>query len=105
MAKGGLPSSKIGGLLNPNLESWITLKPDLVIMQETSHRLRQHAKNLGIPILLVNMGQLATIFDSIRNIGNTLRIAGAADRLIARLQTDIQNIENKLTGLQKNQCC
>ena len=57
---------KIGGLLNPSVEAWITLKPDLIIHQDDSHKLRINAQNLGIRTLAISMTRLQNIFETIK---------------------------------------
>lgn len=92
---------KIGGLLNPSVERWITLKPDLIIHQDDSHKLRINAENLGIPTLAVSMTRLQDIFKTIRTLGEVLGCEPDAQALIAKLQSGIKNHQTRLAGLPK----
>lgn len=92
---------KIGGLLNPSVETWITLKPDLIIHQDDSHKLRTNAENLGIPTLAVSMTRLQDIFKTIRTLGEVLGCEPDAQALIAKLQSGIKNHQTRLAGLPK----
>jgi len=92
---------KIGGLLNPSVETWITLKPDLVIHQETSHRLKANAENLGIPTLSVDMENLDRIYDSVMKMGRALDCEDAARKVVARLKAGINRYKQKLAGREK----
>ena len=90
----------VGGLLNPNLETWIALRPDLIILQETSERLLKHARNLSIPTLVVEMSRIETIFGAFRTICRRLGCEPAAESLIQTMQGEIQTISNRLRGVR-----
>ncbi|MDH5762816.1 MAG: ABC transporter substrate-binding protein, partial [Nitrospinota bacterium] len=87
---------KVGGLLNPSVETWIQLKPDLIIHQEDSHKLRTNAQNLGIRTQAVSMTRLQDIFDTIQTFGEVLGCQPAARELIQKLQSGIQNQQLRL---------
>ncbi|MGP0564578.1 MULTISPECIES: ABC transporter substrate-binding protein [unclassified Nitrospina] len=90
--------TKIGSLLHPSLERWITLNPDLVIHQATSHTLRNNALNLGIRTLGVEMQTLQQIYESVRKMGEVLQIEDRAEGLVHRLQSGIDGYRGKLKG-------
>lgn len=92
---------KIGGLLNPSVETWITLQPDLIIHQATSHKLREHARNLNIPTLSVDMENLDSIFDSVLKMGTVLDCEEAARRVVSRLKAGIAHYQKILAGHKK----
>jgi len=92
---------KIGGLLNPSVEAWIQLKPDLIIHQDDSHKLRINAKNLGIRTLAISMTRLQNIFQTIKIFGKELGTEPAARELVRKLQLEIQNQKTRLQGIPK----
>ena len=92
---------KIGGLLNPSIETWVTLKPDLIIHQTDSHKLKANAENLGIRTLGVTMKNLDEIYDAIRRMGDVVGQAPAARQLVQRLQTGLDGYRKKLAGKKK----
>ena len=92
---------KIGGLLNPSVEAWLKLKPDLIIHQDDSHKLRINAQNLGIQTLGVSLNRLKNIFDTIKILGDSLGCKPAARALIQKLRTGIQDQKNRLEGIPK----
>jgi len=94
-----LPS--IGGLLNPSIEAWIRLKPDLIIHQKDSHKLNINAKNLGIQTLPVSLSRLKNIFETITILGEALGAEPAARALTQKLQTGIQKQKTRLQGIPK----
>lgn len=92
---------KIGGLLNPSVEAWIQLKPDLIIHQDDSHRLRINAQNLGIQTLAISMANIENIFKSIQKLGKELGCVPEATALIQKLQSGIQNQKIRLQRVPK----
>jgi ABC-type Fe3+-hydroxamate transport system substrate-binding protein len=92
---------KIGGLLNPSVEAWIRLKPDLIIHQDDSHKLKINAKNLGIKTLAISMNRLKNILETINIFGKVLGAKPAADALIQKLQAGIQNQNSRLKDVPK----
>ncbi|NIQ01842.1 MAG: ABC transporter substrate-binding protein [Nitrospinaceae bacterium] len=91
---------KIGGLLNPSVETWIRLKPDLIIHQDDSHKLRINARNLGIPTLAVSMTRLDDIFNALETFGDVLGCGSEARELAASLKSGIDHYRTGLKNLQ-----
>ncbi len=92
---------KIGGLLNPSVEAWIQLKPDLIIHQDDSHKLRINAQNLGFRTLAISMTRLQNILKSIKTFGKILGCETAADALVQKLQSGVQLQKTRLQGIPK----
>ncbi|CCQ91294.1 putative Vitamin B12 import system, periplasmic binding protein BtuF [Nitrospina gracilis 3/211] len=90
--------TKIGSLLHPSIERWITLNPDLVIHQATSHTLKNNAVNLHIRTLAVEMQTLEQIYESLHKMGKALHIEDRAKELIHRLKSGIDAYRQKLKG-------
>lgn len=90
---------KIGGLLNPSVETWITLKPDLIIHQEDSHKLRINANNLGIQTLAVSMTRLENIYETLKTLGKILGCEADAEALIQQLQSGVERQRERLKDL------
>ncbi len=86
---------KVGGLLNPNLERIIELKPDLVIMS-TSGNTRgdyERLQRLGIPVFVTNPRDVDGIWKSIRDLGALCGANERADSLLRELQAIMLDIE------------
>jgi iron complex transport system substrate-binding protein len=92
---------KVGGLLNPSIEAWIRLKPDLIIHQDDSHKLRINAQNLGIQTLAISMTSLQNIFNTIQTFGEVLGCKSEASALTHKLQSGIQNQRTRLQRVPK----
>ncbi len=86
----------VGGILNPNIETVLTLKPDLIIHQHDSVTVEKHAKNLGIATLSLNLTTLDHILKSIKIIGKNLRVVSQAKSLSARLSKGIEYFKSRL---------
>lgn len=90
---------RVGGMLNPNLESWIALQPDLIILQKDSRKLIGHARRLGIPTLAVNMTRLENIFEAFKRIGQALGDPASARNLTDRIQAGMAAIRARRNGI------
>ena len=94
-----LPS--IGGMLNPNMETVVSLNPDLIIHQPGNQRLRNNAISVGIKTLEVRMGNLEEIFESIKIFGDALNCQEQANKLTLQLTTGIAFYQERIKGLPK----
>ncbi|KMP12341.1 hypothetical protein UZ36_01125 [Candidatus Nitromaritima sp. SCGC AAA799-C22] len=91
-----LPS--IGGLLNPSVETWLSMKPDLIIHQADSRTIQKNAANLGIPTLPVSLNSLKNILHTIQSIAAALEIPESGQKLALQLQTKIDQYRTRLAG-------
>ena len=96
-----LPS--IGGMINPNMETVVSLRPDLIIHQSGNQRIANNAKSLGIQTLEVGMGNLAEIFASIKKLGTALNCEEQAKKLLLRLHEGIAFYQDRLKGLPQKE--
>ncbi|MBO1437348.1 ABC transporter substrate-binding protein [Meiothermus sp. CFH 77666] len=87
----GLP--KAGGLINPNPELIISLKPDLVIVN--SPRIVEPLERAGIPVYITRPQTYADIFRTARAYGELLGLRAEAERLVARIQTEVFALESR----------
>jgi len=92
---------KVGGLLNPNYETLITLKPDLIIHQPNSHKIETFVEKLGIRNLPVSMLSLEQIFSSIKTIGLATNRENAADQLIQSMNEKLEFHRKRLAQVSQ----
>lgn len=92
---------KIGGLLNPNYETLITLKPDLIIHQPNSHKIETFVEKLGIRSLAISMLSLEQIFSSIKTIGIATNREKAADQLIQSMNDKLDFHRKRLAQVSQ----
>ncbi|HIA32429.1 MAG TPA: hypothetical protein EYN83_04170, partial [Nitrospinaceae bacterium] len=96
-----LPS--IGGPLNPSTETWITLKPDLIIIQEDSEVIQKNAKIFKIPSLTVSVNNLNNILNSIQIIADSLHMPQAGHQLAIKIKTKIEGYRTHLKKIEPRQ--
>jgi iron complex transport system substrate-binding protein len=91
----------VGGMINPNLETLVTLKPDLVIATSAGNREETFAQlsRLGIPTFLVAADRIADVKELARRLAAlTGREAAVGplidlvDRRVARVRTAVQGM-------------
>ena len=96
-----LPS--IGGPLNPSTETWIALKPDLIIVQEDSIVINKHATILKIPILKVSVNNLENILTSIQAIADSMQVSKRGHQLVDKINAEIEQYRIRLRKLKPRQ--
>lgn len=84
---------KAGGLINPNPELIVSLKPDLVIVN--SARLVEPLERAGIPVYITRPQTFADIFRTARVYGEMLGMRAEAERLVARIQAEVFALESR----------
>ena len=92
---------KLGGILNPNIEAMISIRPDLIIHHYDSVKIQDFAKTMGVEYLPVKLTDLNSILDSIQKIGRKIDLADNAEKLAMKLKTDIDFYKNKLKPYRK----
>ena len=90
--------ARVGGLLDPNIERLLGLKPDLVIVYNTQQELRQRLERAAIPSYVYETRDLSDITRTVRAVGARIGSAGAADRLAAKMESDLANIRGSVSG-------
>ncbi len=82
----------VGGMVNPNLETLVTLRPDLVIATDEGNREEtfQQLGRLGIPTYLVHADRVAEMLDMIARVGvltgREARVPGLVDAITRRIE-------------------
>jgi iron complex transport system substrate-binding protein len=92
---------KIGGLLNPDVEAIIGLKPDLVVVEKHPNRLAEELSRLHIPAVEVSSQNLTAVFISARTIGKAVGVPEAAEQFITRVRNQLQQLKTQTSGRSK----
>lgn len=92
---------KVGGFINPNLETIIALQPDLVILLANQQRVVEQLQQLNIPILPVLNTSLDDIKRTIAVIGQQTQHQQQADELLNKINQKIDYIAQKTSGLDR----
>jgi iron complex transport system substrate-binding protein len=87
-----LPS--VGGGLDPNLESIVSLKPDLVVAWESpsGSKVRERLESLGIPVFAVATRDTAAIFRTISSLGRLVGRRAAADSITRHIHQQLDSV-------------
>ena len=96
-----LPS--IGGPLNPSTETWISLKPDLIIIQEDSEIIQKNANIFKIPSLTISVSNLKNILISIQAIADSLEVPKTGRQLTDKIKIKINDYRSQLKELKPRQ--
>tara|TARA_R110001606_G_scaffold361754_7_gene515408 strand:- start:331112 stop:332023 length:912 start_codon:yes stop_codon:yes gene_type:complete len=92
---------KVGGFVNPNLETIITLEPDLVILLANQQRVVEQLQQLNIPTLPVLNTTLDDIKRTIAVIGQRTQHQQQAEQLLNKINQKIAFIAEKTKGLAR----
>jgi iron complex transport system substrate-binding protein len=92
---------RVGGILAPNLETIITLKPDLVIATTAGNREETFVQlaRLRIPVYLVDPTTMGDVLDLISRLGALTEHPVPAARLVAALDTRIRMVVGRVASL------
>jgi cobalamin transport system substrate-binding protein len=93
--------AKVGGLLDPNLERILALRPDLVIVYDTQADLKRQLDRAGIPVYNYVHRGLPDITETIRSIGRRVGIPAAADAEAARIDRQLAETRARVLGRRK----
>lgn len=93
--------ARVGGLLDPNIERLLGLKPDLVIIYNTQQELRQRLERAAIPSYLYEHRDLSDITRTVRAVGARIGSPEAANRLAVRMESDLARIRGSVSGLPR----
>ncbi len=79
----------LGDGISPNLEAILSAEPDLVILYNSAQnaRVATRLRELGMPVLRLNTDALSDVGRIARMLGRLTGHAGAADSLVAALDT------------------
>lgn len=89
---------KVGGLLDPDLEAIIRLRPDLVVTYRTQTDLRTQLDRLGLRQYAYAHGGMAQIAGTMRELGRMLGLERGAAEAAARIDAYLDRIERRVAG-------
>jgi iron complex transport system substrate-binding protein len=89
---------KVGGLLDPDVERIISLKPDLVIVYGTQTDLRRQLERAQIPMFPYEHSGLPDVTRTIRTLGARIGAQSGADEAAARIERQLAAIAKRVAG-------
>jgi iron complex transport system substrate-binding protein len=93
-----LTRAKVGGLIDPDVERIIALKPNLVVVYATQDDLRTQLERAKIPMFLYQHAGLSDITATIRQLGARIGSAKESDALANRIESDIADVRKRVAG-------
>ena len=89
---------KVGGLLDPDVERLLSLKPDLVIVYDTQTDLKRQLERARIPIFRYVHRGLPDITETMRVLGERIGMKAAAVAAAARIEQQLAAIRARVAG-------
>ena len=83
---------RVGGLLNPNTERILALKPDLVVVYEAQQELKLALTRAQVPFYSYAHKDLANVMATLRALGTRLGTPAPAERVAADIERRLQAI-------------
>jgi iron complex transport system substrate-binding protein len=85
---------RVGGMVNPSLETLVALRPDLVIATDEGNREETFAelRRLRIPVYLVHANRVAEMLDLIARLGELTGRQAAVDPVVRGLERRIEAV-------------
>jgi len=93
-----LTRPKVGGLIDPDVERIISLKPDLVVVYGTQDDLRTQLERAKIPMFLYQHAGLQDITATIRELGGRVGSAKESAALADRIEAEIADVRKRVAG-------
>lgn len=90
--------ARVGGLLDPDTERLLALKPDLVITYESQRELKVQLERASIPIFDYTHKGLADVTQTMRAIGRRIGAAAAADDAATRIERQLDAVRARVSG-------
>ena len=93
-----LTRTKVGGLIDPDVERIISLKPDLVVVYGTQSDLRTQLERANIPIFPYQHAGLADVTATIRQLGARVGNVAESSELANRIESEIADTRKRVAG-------
>jgi iron complex transport system substrate-binding protein len=89
---------RVGGLLDPNVERILSLKPDLVIVYDTQTDLKRQLERAGVPYYRYLHQGLHDIMETLRGLGERVGARAAADAAATRIEQQLAAVGARVAG-------
>jgi iron complex transport system substrate-binding protein len=89
---------RVGGLLDPDTERILALRPDLVIVYNTQSELKARLDRAGVPYFSYEHRAMPDIMATVRALGARVGAAPPADRLASEMERALDGIRASVKG-------
>ena len=93
-----LTRTKVGGLIDPDVERIISLKPDLVVVYGSQSDLRTQLERANIPTFPYQHAGLADVTATIRELGARVGNVAESSELANRIESEIADTRTRVAG-------
>jgi len=92
---------RVGGLLDPNVERLLAMKPDLVIVYDTQTDFKQQLERANVPMFRYVHRGLPDITETMRALGERVGAKAGADAAAAKIEQQLAAIRARVAGRRK----
>ncbi len=89
---------RLGGLIDPNIEQLIALRPDLVIVYETQVELRRQLERARIPLWGYSIKGLSDVTSTVRSLGERVGLGVQANASAERIDARLRAVQARVAG-------
>jgi len=89
---------RVGGLLDPDVERLLSLKPDLAIVYDTQSDLKRQLERAHVPIFRYIHRGLPDITETMRALGVRVGLTSAADAAATRIEQQLAALGRRVAG-------
>jgi iron complex transport system substrate-binding protein len=89
---------RVGALLDPDTERILAMRPDLVVIYGSQSDLQAQFARAGVRTFTYRHGGIATIFDSIRELGAVTGNTSRAGTLVRDLESQLESVRARVKG-------
>ena len=89
---------RLGGLLDPDIEQLIALRPDLVVVYDTQTELRRQLDRAHIPAWSYSIMELADVTTTMKSLGDRVGLAARATAAASAIDTELRDVRNRVAG-------
>ena len=100
-----LTKPKVGGLIDPDIERILSLRPDLIVVYATQTDLRAQMDRAHIPMFLYQHAGLPDITTTIRGLGRRIGSERSANALAERIEASIADTRRRVAGSRGRARC
>ncbi len=90
--------SRVGGLIDPNVERILSMRPDLVVVYATQTDFIERLKQVRIPYYLYSHKALPDVTETIRSLGAAVGLAARANTLANGIDRQLAGIRGKVAN-------
>jgi iron complex transport system substrate-binding protein len=94
---------KIGGFMNPSLETIVAKRPDLVIgvSGATDPAKAREMEGLGLRVNLISLSSLSDILDSIKSLARLLGAPETGETLASKIAAQVQDVKKRIQRVKR----